>query len=379
MRILFLYLPLPLFWALFDQQGSRWTIQATQMDGSIFGIFRLKPDQIQVVNPVLIITMIPVFDYAIYPLFNKMNLLTKPLQRITTGGLLAALAFTICAFFQIWIEADLPPSVLDNSAHLTVINGLSVGIKVNQINTEKYNQTLEKYGLYTYENIKIDKWSKDSTIQIRLDASVGNCNAQDYTAHFNGTIKDGAILFVTESICAANSALILKYDFPKILTKPEKGGAYVGLVFDIKSFDYYEKGNRSFLLKNEKFSKTVSPTNISESNGETTGLIAYTEIEIQKGGDYELFLLDFGSNTDGNMKSIVKNLKLGGGASYIMVVSGNTDNELGHKLHMLVKANRVSMFWLVFQYFAITCAEVMFSITGLEFSYSQVRYKRHNC
>ncbi|XP_078741948.1 solute carrier family 15 member 2-like, partial [Lampetra fluviatilis] len=32
-KVLFLYLPLPMFWALYDQQGSRWTFQATRMDG----------------------------------------------------------------------------------------------------------------------------------------------------------------------------------------------------------------------------------------------------------------------------------------------------------------------------------------------------------
>lgn len=47
LRVLVLYLPLPVFWALFDQQGSRWTFQATRMDGKIGG-FILKPDQMQV-------------------------------------------------------------------------------------------------------------------------------------------------------------------------------------------------------------------------------------------------------------------------------------------------------------------------------------------
>ena len=34
-RILFLYIPLPMFWALLDQQGSRWTLQANKMDGDL--------------------------------------------------------------------------------------------------------------------------------------------------------------------------------------------------------------------------------------------------------------------------------------------------------------------------------------------------------
>lgn len=41
----FIYLPLPVFWALYDQQGSRWTFQATRMNGDLGG-WVLKPDQI---------------------------------------------------------------------------------------------------------------------------------------------------------------------------------------------------------------------------------------------------------------------------------------------------------------------------------------------
>lgn len=29
--VMWLFVPLPIFWALFDQSGSRWTVQATQV------------------------------------------------------------------------------------------------------------------------------------------------------------------------------------------------------------------------------------------------------------------------------------------------------------------------------------------------------------
>ena len=35
LRVLIMYIPLPLFWALFDQQGSRWTLMCQQMNGYI--------------------------------------------------------------------------------------------------------------------------------------------------------------------------------------------------------------------------------------------------------------------------------------------------------------------------------------------------------
>ena len=47
-NVAFMMLPLPIFWALFDQQGSRWTLQAARMDGNFFGVFTFEPDNIQV-------------------------------------------------------------------------------------------------------------------------------------------------------------------------------------------------------------------------------------------------------------------------------------------------------------------------------------------
>ena len=41
--------------------------------------------------------------------------------------------------------------------------------------------------------------------------------------------------------------------------------------------------------------------------------------------------------------------------------------------YILTQANSVHILWLLPQYIVITVGEVMFSITGLEFSYSQVQ------
>lgn len=44
--------------------------KANNMNGRI-GSFVVKPDQMQVVNPVLIMILLPLFDYVIYPLLAK--------------------------------------------------------------------------------------------------------------------------------------------------------------------------------------------------------------------------------------------------------------------------------------------------------------------
>lgn len=62
------------------------------------------------------------------------------------------------------------------------------------------------------------------------------------------------------------------------------------------------------------------------------------------------------------------------GGVHTVLVSGNT--KLGFEPvfsdFLLTPENSVHMLWLIPQYFVITTGEIMFSVTGLEFSYSQV-------
>jgi POT family proton-dependent oligopeptide transporter len=59
-----------MFWCLFDQTASRLVFQAERMDRNIFGL-DILPSQIQAANPFLILILIPVFTYFIYPQVEK--------------------------------------------------------------------------------------------------------------------------------------------------------------------------------------------------------------------------------------------------------------------------------------------------------------------
>lgn len=102
--LLILYLPLPIFWTLFEQRGSRWTFQAKEMSGDI-GFMVIKPDQIQMVNPLLVLIMIPLFEGVIYPLLRPFGL-RRPLQKMVIGGILAAISFVLAGIVQFQIEAS---------------------------------------------------------------------------------------------------------------------------------------------------------------------------------------------------------------------------------------------------------------------------------
>jgi len=97
-----IYLFIACFWALWDQSnGQTWTLQAESslMDKNIGFGFTLLPAQIQVVNGLLILGMVPIFTFGVYPLLGKLFEVT-PIRKIGIG------LFTIAASFFIvsWIE-----------------------------------------------------------------------------------------------------------------------------------------------------------------------------------------------------------------------------------------------------------------------------------
>lgn len=105
-----LFVWVSVFWALFDQSGSTWTLQAQQMDLNFFGI-QISEAQIQALNPILVLILIPIFSNFIYPGLEKMGLLLTPLKKMGIGMFVASLSFVIVGFEQHFIDAGVKLSV----------------------------------------------------------------------------------------------------------------------------------------------------------------------------------------------------------------------------------------------------------------------------
>ena len=84
-------------------------ILATQLNGKITDSFYLLPDQIQALNPILVLLMIPFCNSVFYPLLARCNIMKTPLQKMTAGMFMAVLAFVISGFVQMAIEDGLTP------------------------------------------------------------------------------------------------------------------------------------------------------------------------------------------------------------------------------------------------------------------------------
>ncbi len=113
-KLLGLYVFIAFFWSLWDQSnGNSWTIQAQSalMDKRLFGFlegipmfsglaaYEMLPAQVQVVNGIFIILLVPVFTFGIYPLLGNFFEVT-PLRKIGIGFFVVAASFVIVA----WVE-----------------------------------------------------------------------------------------------------------------------------------------------------------------------------------------------------------------------------------------------------------------------------------
>lgn len=122
LRLIPLYCFVAIFWALYDQTGSAWVLQAEKMDRHMYwpGLSWNFPwimfshqdvlsSAIQAVNPLLILVYVPLFAYVIYPAFGMVFTLT-PLRKVAAGFFLTAAAFAISGLAQSWIDAGQTPA-----------------------------------------------------------------------------------------------------------------------------------------------------------------------------------------------------------------------------------------------------------------------------
>ena len=130
-RLCIIFLFVSMFFALFYQSESAWVLQAGKMNLRWLGKDWL-PAQMQAANPVLIMILIPLFSYVIYPGLNRLWVLT-PLRKIGIGMFLTAASFLVC----VWIENELAkgnqPSIGWQFAAYIVLTAAEVMVSVTAL------------------------------------------------------------------------------------------------------------------------------------------------------------------------------------------------------------------------------------------------------
>ncbi|XP_017278105.1 solute carrier family 15 member 1 [Kryptolebias marmoratus] len=326
LKVLFLYIPLPMFWTLFDQKGSRWTLQATTMDGN-FGSVVIQPDQMQTFNPILILTLVPIMDSVIYPLIKKCGLNFTPLKRMTVGMFLAAIAFVCAAVVQLEIDKTLPVFPTDSQSQLKLLNMGNIPVTVQLPGNEPMilpaHRASEDY--FTFEGGQISV-----TIGIPL-----------VTQNIFLANKERQTLLIPSNI-------VDQWQLTKDLTsKPQEGNNAIRFVNGMSAAVSVSTSTASF--------EQIQPLYFSNYSQIKNGRRTFT---LQSGSQSCEFSRNFGFGSSYTF-FIPSNLTFGPNCQESITEAED------------IKPNAVHMALQIPQYFFITAGEVMFSVTGLEFSYSQ--------
>lgn len=107
-RVLVMFSPLPIFWAAYDQQGSKWTLQVIRLNGWVSGSAFITADQTHILNPALILIFIPLFG-LVYDWIDKCfgkGTVTR-LRKLTFGIFLASTTYVMAGILQSQIDKTL--------------------------------------------------------------------------------------------------------------------------------------------------------------------------------------------------------------------------------------------------------------------------------
>uniref|UniRef100_A0A6I8P623 Solute carrier family 15 member 2 n=1 Tax=Ornithorhynchus anatinus TaxID=9258 RepID=A0A6I8P623_ORNAN len=323
MRMLVLYIPLPMFWALFDQQG----------------LFVIKPDQVQILNPFLILILVPMFELGIYPLIKMCQINLTPIRKMVIGMVLAALAFTVAAVIEIQMHEVTEMTPLDyNKSYLQIINLARNEVQVTVQQGERDFLTSEPIGALqkSFHYYKLYLEGKHQSVRFVL-------KSQGATTEKYHDIKRRKWYSLVIYTAGANISNLL---LEEMNAKPANGLAAVRFVNTLKKdiHIFLGSGDAIRIGKNYKFSDYQTM-----ERGEYKQVRCKTWVGACT---MDLGLLDFGA--------VYTVFILWGSRSILRVWKINT-----------IPPNHLSILWQVPQYVLITAGEVMFSVTSFDFSYAE--------
>lgn len=126
-----------MFWSLFDQTASAWVLQADNMDLSLpFAIpfigSELKTSQVQALNPILVLILVPIFSLIVYPVAGRFITVT-PLRKVGAGLFVAAASFALAAVVEQWIQEGYRPSITWQFLGYLILTSAEVMISITML------------------------------------------------------------------------------------------------------------------------------------------------------------------------------------------------------------------------------------------------------
>lgn len=108
LRVLVLFALVTPFWSLFDQKASTWVIQAGEMTKPDW----FRPAQMQALNPLLVMLLIPFNNAVLYPALKRLGIEPTPLRKMTAGIAFAGVSWIVAGGIQIALDGGTKVSIV---------------------------------------------------------------------------------------------------------------------------------------------------------------------------------------------------------------------------------------------------------------------------
>lgn len=343
LNVFTVFAPLPLFWALYDQQGTRWVLQSQKMDARL-GSFVFQPEQLQVLNPIFILTLIPIFDHLVYPLAERC-VKTTPLRRIAFGMVLAGIAFLISGFLEKAIEdssfVDAPPA---DHSFLSVFNAHSKPIRVKVGDIKEFRRIEPLNGRLDLEVLTPTKPSL--TIQWGSgDDTSSSSTSQTLVISLDGFVPEKTriiVHFVPDTGGSGSGGDVQALNYFASLARPLEYNAVISVVSTlqqtIKIKNLHQLGAVAKEINPDKAESTLT---LAPGSFSITVDKEESELEILNGGIYSI------------------------------AAFRNKTGKVALDQQVVLAPYSLNVFLQVPQILVISMGEIMVSITGISFAYSQ--------
>lgn len=418
LRQVVMCVPMPVFWALYDQQGSVWVLQAVAMDGRLWKGANLLPDQMPTLNAALILIFLPLFEFIIYPIVRKCGIEPTPLRRMTVGGFMIAGCFIISMFVQLAVQKTMPNLPNAGMAHLGIINTLNCTAVLVPVYKGATIKGLRNITLKANSTTTSMVPGDSNGIQLN-NLGLGG-NARNITWNVTQSCVPGLNYFTTAlvpnkaqyTILSMESASFMNNSYVATTKKSETGEGqfklnvnyltnnpfpeYGGTMFFCKTRknkpfcvpkdeDYFEAMNNTWLAESVQFHELKPGTwYIYYANSTWMSAQGYNNIAPPKSCHtckkvwYKQAPWKEGLNYTNMIYTGLKFEIEGQGGIYSLTLTGKAyenakqnNKSILMTFYTIAPQNRLSILLQVPQYIVVTAAEILFSVTGLEFSYSQ--------
>ncbi|RZF47087.1 hypothetical protein LSTR_LSTR004487 [Laodelphax striatellus] len=342
--------PCIFFWALFEQTGSRWTFQASRMNGEVLGYFNIKPDQLHIINPILVLLIIPFFQKFLYPCLASLHLLRTQLQKMVLGGILTAIAFFMSGILEMYLQPTYAVLPGRGEAQLRIFN--SFGCNVHLQGSDEFNASVmvESHDMF---ELKVTGVFLEKSIDVRVNILKEECpNIDSSSLEWRGAFKlteERATSYLIHGSLRHLNVTSTGYDN---VAKSDNGDPRIRVLYSTPQNDILTLRGCDTKTQHATTKLILNSANVTSE-----------ELELPK-GCYEL--------SSNEISSEILFLKFGG-VYRIMLPNKNVGS--GEKWNRILftinPPSSINMLWMVPQFIVITVAEVLFSVTALEFSFMQ--------